>query len=384
MRFEFATANRIVFGNNVLRETIPQMLDMGRRALVVTGQDTTRAEPLLAPLRHKGILQATFSVAGEPTVELVQAGVEKARSCQADLVIGMGGGSVIDVGKVVSALLTNQGQLMDYLEVIGRSKRLSVQPVPYVAIPTTAGTGSEVTRNAVVKSSERSVKVSMRSPWMLPALAIVDPVLTYSMPPAVTAASGMDALTQLIEPFVSKKANPLVDGLCREGIQRAAQALPRAVKDGTDTAARADMSLVSLFGGLALANAKLGAVHGIAGPLGGMIPVPHGIACARLLPYVMQANVRALRERHPESPLLDRFAEVGCLLTGNPSAGATEGVQWLEKLMKALPLPPLTDYGFKRDHIPDLIHKSQRASSMQGNPISLKNEELKNILEALL
>lgn len=384
MRFEFATANRIVFGDNVLQEMLPQMLDMGRRALVVTGQDTTRAEPLLAPLRHKGILQATFSVAGEPTVELVQAGVEKARSCDADLVIGMGGGSVIDVGKIASALLTNPGQLMDYLEVIGQGEKLSSRPVTYIAIPTTAGTGSEVTRNAVVKSSERSVKVSMRSPWMLPALAIVDPVLTYSLPPKVTAASGMDALTQLIEPFVSKNANPLVDGLCREGIQRAAQALPGAVKDGTDTAARADMSLVSLFGGLALANAKLGAVHGIAGPLGGMIPVPHGIACARLLPHVMRANVRALRERDPESPLLDRFAEVGRLLSGDPSAGANEGVQWLQKLMRVLPLPPLVEYGFTRDHIPSLIRKSQQASSMQGNPILLKDEELNDILEALL
>ena len=197
----------------------------------------------------------------------------------------------------MAALLTNEGDLSDYLEVVGKGRPLQNPAAPCIAVPTTAGTGAEVTYNAVLGVPDQHVKVSMRSPLMLPRWAIVDPLLTHSMPPELTASTGLDALTQLIEAFVSNKANPLTDGVCREGLQRAGRSLRRAFEDGSDAEAREDMSLASLFSGMALANAKLGAVHGFAGPLGGMTDAPHGVICGKLLPYVMQANVRALQDR---------------------------------------------------------------------------------------
>ncbi len=245
---------------------------------------------------------------------------------EADLVVGMGGGSVIDAAKAIAALLTNPGDPLDYLEVIGRGLPLANACAPMMAIPTTAGTGAEVTRNAVLASPAHRVKVSLRSASMLPDVAIVDPELTLSMPPAVTAATGLDALTQCLEPFVSHLATPLTDGFCREGLARAARSLRRAYHHGSDVAARRDMALASLCGGLALANAKLGAVHGFAGPIGGMFDAPHGAVCARLLPLVMTANVRALEERSPNSPALVRYAEVAKIVTGDADASIADGV----------------------------------------------------------
>ena len=207
-----------------------------------------------------------------------------------DTVIGFGGGAALDAAKAIAILMTNPGDVTDYLEIIGRGKTLTEPPVPCIAIPTTAGTGSEVTRNSVIASREERVKVSLRSPLMLPKVVVVDPELTYDLPPAITASTGVDALTQLIEPFVCSRANPLTDGLCQEGIERVARSLRRAFESAgrgeapADAAAREDMAVASLFGGLALANAGLGAVHGLAAPLGGMIGAPHGAVCAALLP----------------------------------------------------------------------------------------------------
>jgi len=382
--FEFATANRIVFGDGSLQKMIPEIAAMGKRAFILTGRDQKRAEPLVLSLHKHNVQTEIFFISGEPTTDLVMEGAEAARKSNVDLVISMGGGSVIDAGKAIAALVTNPGHVMDYLEVIGNGKQLTIHPVLYIAIPTTAGTGSEVTRNAVVKSIEHDVKVSMRSARMIPDIAIVDPMLTYSMSPEVTASTGMDALTQLIEPFVSNKANPMTDSLCREGIQRVARSLKVSFTDGEDSEARADMALVSLFGGLALANAKLGAVHGIAGPMGGMFPVPHGVACARLLPPVMEANVHAIEKRGLGCPYLERFREVGRLLTGNPNANASDGVQWIHDLAEFLHLPHLSDFGLRQDAFRDLIQKSQQASSMKGNPISLTDEELEKILMDVL
>ena len=229
-----------------------------------------------------------------------------------DLIIGLGGGSAIDTGKAIAALLTNAGDPLDYLEVIGRGQALTDAPAPFIAIPTTAGTGAEVTRNAVLASPEHRVKVSLRSPLMLPRVALVDPELTYGLPPAITASTGLDALTQLIEPFVSIRANPLTDAICRDGMRRAARSLRRAYEEGT-MLPPARTWPASLFGGLALANAGLGAVHGFAGPLGGLFPAPHGVICARLLPLIVEANVRALQERKPNTSVLQRYAEVARL-----------------------------------------------------------------------
>jgi alcohol dehydrogenase class IV len=232
----------------------------------------------------------------------------------------------------------------------------------------------------VLASPQHQLKVSLRSPSMLPRLAVVDPELTYSMPPAVTASTGLDALTQVLEPFVSNQANPMTDGICREGLGRAARSLRRAYEDGRDAEARQDMALVSLFGGLALANAKLGAVHGFAGPLGGLFPAPHGTICARLLSTVMEANVRALQARMPDSPALARYDEVAKLLTGKGAARANDGVAWIQELCQALDVPPLSDFGLTEDDFPTVAEKARKASSMKGNPILLTDEELTEIL----
>ncbi len=384
MRFEFATATRIIFGAGTLQEVGPIAAGMGRRALVVTGRSTERAAPLFEILEAQHVEALTFSVDGEPTTHIVQSGTARAREAACGLVIGFGGGSALDAGKAIAALLTNGGAPLDYLEVIGQGQPLTHPPAPYVAIPTTAGTGTEVTRNAVLASPEHRVKVSLRSPLMLPRLALVDPELAYSLPPDVTAQTGLDALTQVLEPYVSKFANPLTDAICREGLRRAAGALRRAYEAGGDAEARRDMALVSLCGGLALANAKLGAVHGFAGPLGGMFPAPHGAVCGRLLPYVMPVNVRALQARAPDSPALRRYDEVAQLLTGDRDATAGDGVTWVIDLCRALDVPPLSAYGMTKHDIPAVIDKAARSSSMRGNPIALTPEEMEEILTAAL
>jgi alcohol dehydrogenase class IV len=381
MRFEFATAGRIVFGPGAIKEAGKLAAEFGARALVVTGRDTRRAEPLLASLREHGLLFSLFSVPGEPELSTVQAGVNAARAEHCDFIIACGGGSVLDAGKAIAAMLANPGDLMDYLEVIGRAQPLPRPAAPCLAIPTTAGTGSEVTRNAVLASPEHRVKVSLRSPSMLPRVALIDPELTYDLPPSVTASTGLDALTQLIEPFVSAKANPFTDALCREGMRRAARSLPTAFADGRNAAAREDMSIASLFGGLALANAGLGAVHGFAGPIGGMFPAPHGAVCAALLPHVLAANLKALRERLPESDSLRRFDELGFLLTGRSDAKANDAIVWVTQLVRDLAIPGLSKHGVAASDHAVLVQNAARASSMKANPVALSPEELRQILE---
>ncbi|HDQ44469.1 MAG TPA: iron-containing alcohol dehydrogenase [bacterium] len=384
-QFEFATSNRIVFGEDALLRTIPDIAALGRRAFVVTGRrDSRRADPLVLPLRRIGVETTCYPIGAEPTLETVAGGARRAREAGCGVVIGMGGGSVIDAAKAVAAMQTNPGDLRDYLEVIGNGKTLAQNPVPCVAIPTTAGTGSEVTRNAVLKSEDHRVKVSLRSPGMLPVLAIVDPVLTRSMPPAVTASTGMDALTQLIEPFLSNAANPLTDGVCREGLRMAACSLQRAFHNGGDARAREGMALASLFGGLALANARLGAVHGIAGPLGGMFPAPHGVVCARLLAPVMRANLEAVRSRLPDSPVLGRFDEIARILTGDPGARAEAGVRRIGEICDELAIPPLSRYGLTEADVEELVANARQASSMKGNPVVLTDAELGEILRAAM
>ncbi|MEW5940920.1 MAG: iron-containing alcohol dehydrogenase, partial [Chloroflexota bacterium] len=330
----------------------------------------------------EGIQVTEFEVHYEPTVALLRVGVDAARDC--DMVIGLGGGSVLDAGKAIAILANNPGDVLDYLEVVGKGQSFTKPSLPYIAIPTTAGTGSEVTRNAVIESPEHGVKVSLRSPLMLPEAALVDPELTYGLPPTVTATSGLDALTQLIEPFVSIKSNPMTDAICREGIQLAARSLRRAYENGADKEAREGMSLASLFGGLALANAGLGAVHGFAGPLGGMLHAPHGALCAKFLPLVMEANLRALEARQSNHPARKRYVEVAQILTGNPKATATEGVRWVSDLALDLRISALSTYGMTRSHFPEAVEKTLKANSFKGNPIPLTEEELMGILERAL
>jgi alcohol dehydrogenase class IV len=380
--FEFATASRIIFGAGKLNELGKLVAENAKPVLLVRGGSSDAIPRVRQILFSSSIPFMEFTVHGEPTVDSVHAGMKSAHGC--NMIIGLGGGSAIDTGKAIAALATNPGDLFDYLEVIGKGKPLVNAPLPYIAIPTTAGTGAEVTRNAVIESTEQSVKVSLRSPLMLPRVALVDPELTYNLPPEVTASSGLDALTQLIEPFVSVKANPLTNAICRAGMAHAARSLRRAYDNGADKEAREGMSLASLFGGLALANAGLGAAHGFAGPLGGMLHAPHGALCARFLPLVMEANIKALQLRQPEHAALARYTEIARILTGEKDATAEAGVEWTSQLVDALKIPRLSAYGMRPEDFPETLQKTQNASSFKGNPILLDAKELTEILARAL
>jgi len=301
------------------------------------------------------------------------------------VVVAIGGGSVLDAGKALAMLLTNPGDPLDYAEVIGPNRPITQSSAPLIAVPTTAGTGSEATRNTVLGSPAHGAKVSLRSPLMLPRVALVDPELALDLPPALTAATGMDALAQLIEPFVSCRANALVDALCRDGIPRVARALPRAFVQGDDLAARSDLALGALYSGMALANAGLGAVHGFAAAIGGAFPAPHGAICARLLPGVFAQNFQRLEnESSGTSNLCKKFSEVARLLTGDPQATVADGTRWLEKLTELLHVPCLGGYGVTAAHLPKLVQQAQQASSMKGNPVVLPAEVLiRTLTEAL-
>lgn len=383
MNFEFATATRIIFGEGRVNEVRRLAADLGSRVLVVEGA-SGRAEALVDALRAHGPSVTTLRVTTEPSVELMEQGAAQARRDACDVVVALGGGSVIDAGKAIAALITNDAPVRDYLEVVGKGRPLTERPVPLIAIPTTAGTGAEVTRNAVLLAEAERVKVSLRGATMLPAIALIDPELTYSLPPGVTVSTGLDALTQCIEPYVTPNANPLSDAVAREGIRRAAGALRRASVDGTDVDARRDMAVASLCGGLALANAKLGAVHGFASPLGGMFPIPHGVACARLLPSIVAINTRALRARAAASTALERYDDIARTLTARSNARAEDAVEWLAQLVRDLGVPSLSAFGVKPTDVLNVVRAARQASSMQGNPIVLTDDELAEALETAL
>ncbi len=381
MHFEFTTSPRILFGSGVMQEIAPHAKLLGSNVFAVVDRCVPGIDAFTRMLRKEGLSLVLFHGSGEPTIRSVMEAILQARELRCDMVLGIGGGSVLDTAKAVAAMLTNPGDVADYLEVIGMPKPLIQPSAPWIAVPTTAGTGAEVTGNSVLASPEHRIKVSLRSPFMLPRLVAVDPDLTHTLPPDVTARSGLDALTQLIEPFVCVRPNPMTDALCQEGIPRIHRSLFRAYENGNDAVAREDMSLAALFSGMALSNAKLGAVHGIAGPLGGMIPVPHGTACARLLPCVMEVNASALKSRSPDAPARLRYWEIAVMLTDNPEAAVLDGIACIRKLVRDMKVPKLADFGLVPSMFADLIGKAKKASSMKGNPIELTDEELKRILE---
>ncbi|MCE5334796.1 MAG: iron-containing alcohol dehydrogenase [Desulfobacteraceae bacterium] len=382
--FEFATAGRVLFGPGTLKDVPAMATRFGNRALLLGGSSPERSARLKDRLESAGIAVFFHPVSEEPSIRTVQAAVAAGRESGCEVILGFGGGSVIDTGKAVAALLANGGEPLDYIEVVGKGRVLTMPSLPFIAIPTTAGTGAEVTRNAVLVSEEHGVKASLRSPFMLPSAAVVDPETTLPVPPAVTAATGLDALTQLIEPYLCKRANPLTDSLCREGIRRVSRSLRRAFADGSDLEARSDMSLAGLFSGMALANAGLGAVHGLAGPLGGLLHAPHGAVCARLLPIVMEANLRALEKSAPGSAVLKRFSEVASLLTGEDEALPADGTGWLAALCGGLGILPLSTYGLDSRMAETVAAQAMKASSMKGNPVELDEAVLIDILHEAL
>jgi len=382
MFFEFTSANRVIFGEGSLSKISEIAPDLGHKALIITGKGSVSLDSLMSYLDSAGLAWEVFRVGKEPDIPVIMAGLAQGKVIECDLVIGFGGGSSLDSAKAIAAMLTNHGRLLDYLEVIGKGKKILNAPMPMIAIPTTAGTGTEVTRNAVVKAPENNVKVSMRSMMMIPNVALVDPELTYTMPPSVTASTGLDALTQVIEAYVSKRANPMTDTIAREGIIRGARSLLAAYKNGQNEDARRDMSLTSLFSGLALGNAGLGAVHGFAGPIGGMFDAPHGAICASLLPHVMKYNVISLDKVSGGEVIRQRYQNVAQWLTGDENAGIDDGVAWIAELASSLNIPGLHALGIEKSDFPTIIEKATISSSMKGNPVKLDEAALAAILAA--
>ncbi|MGB7962888.1 MAG: iron-containing alcohol dehydrogenase [Propionicimonas sp.] len=374
LTFTFATAGQISFGAGVAAQLAPAVSAHGVRPFVCTGSNPDRFPGLLDGLGDA----VRFAVSAEPSFDVVRAGAAAARAHGADVVVGLGGGAVLDAAKAIAALVTNGGDVLDYAEVIGAGRPLAVKSLPCIAVPTTAGTGSEVTANAVVSSAEHQVKVSLRSASMLPVVALVDPELTLGCPPEVTAHAGLDALVQCIEPFVSSFATVLTDGFCREGIRRAGSGLRAAWADGSNLDARTDVSLCSLLSGLALANSKLGAAHGLAGPLGGVLGAPHGALTAAVMVAVSRANVAALTDQDPDHPALRRYAEVGYLLTGESKAEA--GLAWFAETARLMGVPGLAALGLGEDQVPAIARAASLASSTKGNPVRLPIERLEAVI----
>ena len=381
MRFEFSSANQIIFGEGVLSRVGDITSEFGECALIVTGGGSVPVDLLVYLLEAAGITSAVFRVESEPEIQTVLSGIELAKQNRCELVIGFGGGSVLDTAKAIAAMLTNPGELTDYLEVVGLGREITHLAAPLIAIPTTAGTGTEVTRNAVITSPKHRVKVSMRGRKMIPSIALVDPELTYTMPPPVTASTGMDAFNQVIEGYVSTHANPKTDIISSEGIKRGARSLLKAYHDGQDRQARRDMCLTSLFGGLALANGGLGAVHGFAGPIGGMFNAPHGVICACLLPHVIKYNMIALHNLAGRSETETRYQNIARWVTGNSHANVDDGVNWIKELAESLDIPRLRSLGIHRDDFSLIIEKSKVSSSMQKNPVKLDESFLRSILD---
>lgn len=384
MRFEFATVARIIFGTGTVAQLPGLTQTFGERPLLVTGRDSARVGSVRQAFEDVGLACIVYAVPGEPTVAMARQGARICTASERDVVVAIGGGSAIDAAKAIAILTENSGEPLDYVEVLGKGETLQRPGLPFIAVPTTAGTGAEVTRNAVLGSLEHGLKASLRSPMMLAEVALVDPELTVQLPPAITAQTGLDALTQLLEAYVCRNANPFIDAFCESGLARVPIALPRCFEKGQDIIAREDMSYASLMSGLALSNAGLGVVHGFAGPAGGMLNAPHGAICAALLVAGVRANVAALRTRDPHHLSLAKYGRAAQILTGRPNAQPEDLSPWLSDFVAALQIHPLGQLGLEQERIPELVAKAAKASSMKANPIVLEEAELTLVVEASL
>ncbi|MCW8327313.1 iron-containing alcohol dehydrogenase [Photobacterium sp. SDRW27] len=379
--FQFMTSSRIVFGEGSLNNSLSSLNQFGYSVLLVTGRDNQRAEPVISYLKQQNMRYQQVSVHGEPLIAMIEEMAAMGRKFRPDMVLAIGGGSVLDAGKALAALIPNQGSVYDYVEVVGRNVPLQAKPIPFIAVPTTAGTGSEVSKNAVLRSAQENVKVSLRSPEMLADLAIIDPTLTYGMDPIMSGCCGMDAFSHLMEAYVCGDPNPLSDMVCEEGLRRLSGAILAACEDD-DPRARADMSFAAMLGGMALANAKLGAAHGLASALGGRLSAPHGLITAQLAPYVMQENVLAAREAG-RSDVLNRYRQLACILTGRMNAEIIDGILWTKRTLKRLNLPPVSKYGLCDIMFDDVAQDALLSNAIKGNPLPLNKQRLLSILEQI-
>ncbi len=388
--FEISRLPRIHFGAGTLARVPELVAALGRRALIVTGARSFRTTPrwpaLTRALEEKGVAWLDTTVSGEPSPEVVDEAVARLRGEGIEVVVAIGGGSVLDAAKAISGLLPHGNSVMDHLEGVGRGLAYEGPALPFIAVPTTAGTGSEATRNAVLsRHGAGGFKKSFRHEALVPEHAVVDPDLLESCPPELIAADGMDAFTQLLESFVSLRANPFIDALAWSGMEAAREGLLQAFEGEAE--GRGAMAYAALLSGITLAQVGLGAVHGLAAPLGALFPVPHGVACGTLLAETTRANIEALNRRAPDSPALEKYARVGRLLARDPhlkrEAAHEALVERLRHWQERLAMPGLGHFGIGREDL-DRIVADCRGSSMQTNPIVLTDAELRQVLEARL
>lgn len=387
LQFELAPLPQIFFGSGQIQNIGTHIRPFGSRVLIVADQIALKAAKLEEILIENELEYFSLIIKNEPTTEDIDNGVATGVEFEAEIVVGIGGGAALDAGKAISGLITNGGIAIDYMEVVGNGLPIKNAPLPYIACPSTSGTGTEVTKNAVILSEADQYKASIRSPLLIPKITIVDPTLTLTVPANVTASTGLDALTQLIEAYTSNKSQPVTDSLALLGIQKAIKSLPIAYDHGDNLAAREDMALSALLSGICLANAGLGAVHGFASPLGG-VNIPHGVACAALLAAVVDQNIRTLKVKAPNSPTLIKYAKLAELVDARTFKNSAEAhqnlVKYLHDLTKKLKIPPLSQFGLQKNDIPALIEKVKKSSSIRYNPVELDNATLITILTEAL
>ncbi|MHA2225734.1 MAG: iron-containing alcohol dehydrogenase [Candidatus Hodarchaeales archaeon] len=388
MNFELLQTPKIIFGLEKFNNIGTLIKELGSRALIVAN-----ASALQKNLNTREIIQNSSSIdgfefeyyiiKGEPSIEIIDAGVNKAKEFETDVIIGLGGGSAIDAGKAIGCLFTNDGSAKDYLEVIGKGSIITQPSLPTIAIPTTAGTGSEVTKNAVILAKKEKFKASIRSPFLIPQITIIDPTLMIYLSPSVTATCGMDALTQLIEAYTSNNSNQITDSLAILGIEKASKFLLTAYDEGNSLDARTNMALASLLSGICLANAGLGAVHGFASPMGGL-EIPHGVICAALLAPTVEANIQALKRVNRKHPVLVKYAKLGSIVSDRSYSSEEEAhktlVRYLKNLTRNLNIPRFTKFGISISDIKNIVEKAKKASSMKYNPVVLSDESLTEIV----
>ncbi|ELL0574348.1 iron-containing alcohol dehydrogenase [Vibrio fluvialis] len=376
--FQFMTSSRIIFGEGALQSSLSVISQYGYSVLLVSGKRTERANVVVDYLQQQNMRYQHLAVSGEPNITMVEEAAVGGRRFSPDVVVAIGGGSVLDMGKALAAIIPNQGNVYDYVEVVGRNVPLKSKPLPFIAIPTTASTGSEVTRNAVLRSGQDRVKVSLRSPEMLADVAIVDPTLTYGTDLATSGRGAMDAFTHLMEAYVCGEPNPLTDMICEEGVRRLSRSiLATCVRD--DSKARADLSFAAMLGGMAITNAKLGAAHGLASALGGKLDAPHSVITARLAPYVMRENIHAAQLAGRED-VLARYRRLSHLLTGRKNANVEDGALWAQMMLDKLKLPTLSEYGVCSTSFEQVARDAMKSNAIKGNPIPLTSERLIYIL----
>lgn len=387
--FSITRVPRIEFGSGVFTKTAALASHFGRRALLVTGGGSLRAtshwNALHTELKKNNMSWVDTPIQGEPSPVQVDALVAQLRAENIEVVIGVGGGSVLDAAKAIAGLLRVDQSVMDYLEGVGPELAYEGPSVPFIAVPTTAGTGSEATKNAVLSvQGDAGFKKSFRHELLVPQYAVVDPDLLATCPPALIAANGMDALTQLIESYVSTKSNPFTEALAWDGIAAACTGLLPWYEHGARAAeARARMAYAALISGITLAQTGLGSVHGLASPLGAFFPIPHGVVCGTLFASATQMNIHAMRVREPNNIALEKYARIARLLTGEAVADDATAcdalVRRLEEWTQRLNLPRLSNYGMTRSDCARVVANC-RGSSMKTNPIVLTDAEVETIL----